>query len=220
VDANVGEPRVAYRETVLESARAEDRHVARIGDRSVSGHVIVEVRPQRSSVRPVVVWEAQDPAGAGLRRFENAIRESLLAAAETGPLAGYPMTYLEIAVLGGSVAEDAAEAAYSIAAARALQKAVAAARPWVVEPHMRLDVTVPDESLGDVLADLQRRRADITEVLPHGGTTVVRGIVPLSRMMGYATAVRSLTQGRASYTLEPVEYRPLPEDEFRRMFAA
>jgi elongation factor G len=218
VPANVGEMRVAYREAVQEAVRVEERALLRAGERELFGHVLIDVRPHPAALQPVVKVELDAEKKKLLARFLPSIEESLRGSTETGAIAGYPVVYTEVALVGGTVAEHSAEVAYAAAAARAMQKALAEARAWVLEPHMRLEVTVPEEFFGPVAADLTRRHADITHVESHEGFKTIKGTVALSQMLGYSTAVRSLTQGRASYTLEPADYRPLPPEEFKARF--
>ncbi len=214
--ANIGEPRVAYRETVKTASRAEERCAIRAGEKTLFGHVALEIRPSRAAVAPHVVLELAPDVEKDLRRFIPAIREGALSAAGSGPVAGYPMVYVQIAVVGGSVSPESAEQAYSAAAVNAFSKALRQADAVLLEPHMRFEVTVPDEYSGGVIHELQRRGADILEMDAAGGTRFIRGHVPLSKMFGYTTTLRSLTQGRGSHILEPYEYRPLPPDEMAR----
>jgi len=211
--ANIGEPRVAYREAILAPARGEDRCVIRAGEKTLFGHVALELRPDRSSVSPQVRVELPSAVEKELRRFLPAIREGVLSAAGSGMIAGYPMIYLQIAVVDGTIAPESAEAAYSAAAVAAFGKALRQATSALMEPHMRFEVRAPDEYAGGVIHDLQRRGAEISEMDAEAGIRIIRGHVPLSRMFGYTTALRSLTQGRGQHLLEPHEYRPLPPEE-------
>jgi elongation factor G len=216
VPANVGEPRVAYREAILAPARAEERYTVRAGEKTLFGHVALELRPSPGTLVPAMKVELPPEREKELRRFLPAIKEGALSAAGSGALAGFPMIYLEVAVVGGSVTPESAEQAYSAAAVNAFAKALREAPSTILEPHMKFEVTVPDEYAGGVLNDLQRRGAEITDVSAAGGARAIRGHVPLSKMFGYTTTLRSLTQGRGQHLLEPFEYRPLPPEELER----
>ncbi|HKS17159.1 MAG TPA: elongation factor G, partial [Planctomycetota bacterium] len=144
------------------------------------------------------------------------ISEGLLSAAGSGPVAGYPMTYLRCILLGGTATTDSADPAYSAAAAQAFRAAVGKVSATVLEPHMTFEVTVPDEYVGDIINDLNKRGAEIGSMDSAPGAKIVRGHVPLSQMFGYASRMRSLTQGRGGYTLEPFEYKPVPANERSR----
>ena len=220
VPAKVGEMRVAYREAVQGKVRIDERALVHAGDKELFGHVVIEVRPNPGSLQPTVSNELDADQKKLMARYLATIEETLKGGTETGAIAGYPVVYTQVALVGGSVGETSADVAYATAAGRAMQKALQQARSWILEPHMRLQLTVPEEYFGPVTSDLTRRRADITAVETHEAVKVINGTVALSQMLGYSTAVRSLTQGRAGYTLEPADYRPLPEDEFRAKFGS
>jgi elongation factor G len=214
--ANVGEPRVAYKETILSAARGEERYLVKAGEKTLFGHVAIELRPSRASIAPTVAVELEPALEKELRRYLPAIREGLLSASGSGAIAGFPMIYLEIALRGGSVATESSDVAYSAAAVNAFGKALRETTSTILEPHMKFEVTVPDEYAGGVINDLQRRGADITEMGATAGARLVRGHVALSKMFGYTTTLRSLTQGRGQHVLEPYEYKPLPPEELQR----
>ena len=135
----------------------------------------------------------------------------------SGAVAGFPMIYLEIAVVGGSISPESAEQAYSSAAVTAFGKALRAADSTILEPHMKFEVNVPDEYSGGVIHDLQRRGAEIGEMdVTPGGGRAIRGHVALSKMFGYTTRLRSITQGRGQHNMEPFQYRKLPASELKR----
>jgi elongation factor G len=211
VAARLREPRVAYKETPQVAAEGEATCAVTLGDKSVFGQVRVRVSPSKKQVAPRIVEALLgDEARKLLGRFLPAIRNGLASEAERGPVAGFPLIYAEIAVLGGSVSPQSAEAAYSAAAANALRDALVRTNAVVVEPHMKLEVTSPTDSVGDIISDLNRRGATITDLRAvDAGRKVVSGHVPLSKMFGYATMMRSITGGLGTYTLEPFDYRPL-----------
>ncbi|MHC4606959.1 MAG: elongation factor G, partial [Planctomycetota bacterium] len=217
VPARTGEPRVAFKETILAGSAAEKRHVFRMGEKNVFGHVAVEIRPSKAEVSPTVVTDLPQDLERPMRPYVKAVEDGLRSAVESGNIAGYPMIYLEVRFVGGSVAPDSAEAAYSAAAVNAFRKALQATQSAVLEPHMRFEVTAPAEYVGDVLNDLNRRGAEIQDMEAQEGAKVLRGNVPLSKMFGYATSIRSLTQGRGSHTMEPLDYRAVPEAELKQM---
>ena len=211
VGARLREPRVAYKEIPQTPAEGEGTCAVKLGDKSVFGHVRVRITPSPAQVAPRITEELPgEPSHKLLARFLPAIRNGLLSEAECGPVAGYPLIHAEIALLDGTVTAESAEAAYSVAAANALRDALFRTNATVVEPHMRFVVTVPAESVGDIIHDLNRRGADITEMRTgDGAQKVLLGNVPLSKMFGYATRMRSITGGLGAYTLEPFEYRPV-----------
>jgi elongation factor G len=214
--ASVGQPRVAYRETITRAAKGEERVVLKVGEKQIFGHVALELRPAPETLLPTVTTEIAGELEKDFRRFLPAAKEGALSAAGSGPVAGFPLIYLQIAITGGSVTPDSVEHAYSSAAVTAFGKAVREAGADILEPHMRFEVTVPEEFAGGVINDLQRRGAEISDMSPAGELRVVKGHVPLSKMFGYTTTLRSLTQGRGQHALEPFEYRPLPAEERAR----
>jgi elongation factor G len=216
VPANLGKPRVAYRESPRTSAKSVQRRELKVGEKTLFGHVVLELRPDRSSVAPTFAVEIDPILEKDLRKFIPSIKDGALSSAGSGVIAGYPVVYAKVALVGGSVTTDSAEQVYTAAAADAVAQALRDAECELLEPHMKFDVTVPDEFAGGVLHDLQRRGADITDMGTVGGARSIRGNVPLSKMFGYTTTLRSLTQGRGQHALEPFEYRPLPADEAKR----
>jgi elongation factor G len=216
VPAKIGEPRVAYREAIQAPAEAEERYTVKAGEKTLFGHVRIRLEPDRTAVAPVFEARLDYEGEKALKRFVPSVSEGLLSAAGSGPIAGYPMTYLRCALTGGTATVDSAEPAYSAAAAQAFRAAVAKVPATVLEPHMTFEVTVPDEYVGDIINDLNKRGAEIESMESAPGAKVVRGHVALSQMFGYASRMRSLTQGRGGYTLEPFEYRPVPANERSR----
>ncbi len=214
--ANVGTPRVAYKEAIRRPSRAEDRTTIRAGEKTLFGHVAVELRPDPGALAPAVVVELPPDLEKDLRKFLPSIREGLLSAAGSGAIAGFPLVYLRIAVVGGSVSPESAEQAYSAAAVHAFGRALEGAESRILEPHMRFEVEVPNEYSGGVINDLQRRGADIREMGTAGEARLILGHVALSKMFGYTTTLRSLTQGRGKHVMEPFEYRPIPAEEMRK----
>ncbi len=211
VDAHVGRPQVAYRETITRPARAEGRFVRQTGGRGQYGHVWVEVEPlPRGSGIQI---EDRIVGGVIPREFIPAIEAGIREAAETGPLAGYPVVDIHVAIVDGSYHEvDSSEMAFKIAGSMALKNALAKAGPELLEPYMQVEVVTPEEFLGDVIGDLSGRRAHIEGMEIRANAQVVKAKVPLAAMFGYATDLRSLTQGRATYSMEFSHYAPVPRD--------
>jgi elongation factor G len=218
VPATLREPRVAYKEAILAPARAEERYTVKAGEKTLFGHVDLEVVPNREAVAPRFTVMLDAETEKALRRYVPAIKDGALSAAESGPKLGNPLIYLEIRLVGGSVTPESSENAYSAAAAHAMRRALERTSVALLEPHMRFDINVPDEYAGAILNDLQKRSAVIDEMLTEPGTKRLRGNVALSKMFGYETVRRSLTQGRGGCVLEPFEYRPVPEHELKARF--
>ena len=209
VAANVGKPQVSYRETIRRSAEGNGRFVRQTGGKGQYGHVVLTLEPGEKGSG----YEFVDKIVGGtipreyMRAVEHGIRETL----ETGVYAGYPMVDVKAIVHDGSYHEvDSSEMAFKIAASMAVKDAVPKARPVVLEPMMRVEVTMPEEFMGDVIGDLNSRRGQIEGMDPRGTTQVVRASVPLSEMFGYATDLRSMTQGRASNSMELSHYAEVP----------
>ncbi len=210
VDGNIGQPRVAYRETIRRAAGGVGRFVRQTGGHGQFGHVVVEMEPGESGSGIVV--EDKITGGAIPREFipsaESGIREAL----KTGPLSGFQMIDIKVSMVDGSSHEvDSSQVAFQIAGSMAAKDAVSKARPLLLEPIMSLEVVTPGEFLGEVLGDLGRRRAAIRNIEGQGEIQVVKAAIPLGESFGYANAIRSLTQGRASYNMEFENYEPAPE---------
>ncbi len=217
VNANVGKPRVAYRETVTKASEGEGKFQKSFGQagKNQYGHVVLVVAPIDSSE---VKFENVVPKDVIPLRFAQAVEDSVKASAQSGPLMGYPLLSLSIRLAGGSHHHaDSTEVAFAAAASMAFEEAMKKAEPTILEPMMRFDVYIPEEHMGDVINDLNSRKAQIEEIGEEAGTRVIRGKVPLSRMFGYTTDLRSLTRGRGSCTMEPFKYRPVPPEELKSM---
>jgi elongation factor G len=218
VDANVGKPRVSYKETVTTAARARGEHIQVAGGKNQ--FAVVELRVGPHSHGSGILFEVDAPHGVIPKEFLPAIEDGVRSAAESGPLAGYVMVSVKATLVGGEAHDnESTDVAFTAAASRAFREAVERAEPVLLEPIMRLEVMVPDESLGDIVTDLHGRRAEIDDISVRSGVRVVKGTAPLSEMFGYATAIRSLSQGRATYTMEPHAYAPVPEHISRMIVA-
>jgi elongation factor G len=214
--ANVGKPRVAYKEAITRAARERKSRTHTVGEKQLFGDVQLEVRPVRDAIQPTFVVELPMDLEKDMRKYVPSIRSGALSAAGSGAIAGFPVIYLQIALVGGSVTTNSAEEMYTAAATDALGAALEKAASQILEPHMKFDVTTPDDYAGGVINDLQRRGADITDMSPIAGAKVVKGNVALSKMFGYTTMLRSLTQGRGQVSMEPYEYRPIPAEEMKK----
>jgi elongation factor G len=210
VQANAGKPVVAYRESVQVAAAGEFTFARDFGGRSHFGQVVVQVAPrERNSGNQVALKVSKEVIPA---EFHDAIQEGLNDALMTGVLGNYPLVDLEVTVTGGTAHPvDSSEMAFRTAAVMALRAAVGQAVPVLLEPIMKLEVVAPDENLGDVMNDLNGRRGRIREIEARDGVQLVHVDVPLAEMFGYATTLRSLTKGRASYTMEPYRFEAVPE---------
>jgi elongation factor G len=214
--ANVGTPRVAYKEAIQAPSKAEERTTIHAGEKILFGHVALELRPDPANLQPAVSVDLPYEIEKDLRKYLPSIKEGVLSASGSGAIAGFPLIYLQIVITGGSVTTESVEQAYSAAAVTAFGKALKATKSVILEPHMRFEVTVPDDFAGGVINDLQRRGAEITDMTATTGAKVVKGHVALSKMFGYTTTLRSLTQGRGQHMMEPFEYKALPAEEMKR----
>jgi elongation factor G len=216
VRARFGRPRVSYRETVLRTGRAVGDFDRRIGDAQVTGRAEVEVavRPRPPGIRgaPPVELELAGTVLGLSQDLQRITREAVLSACSGGGPRGYPMMDVRARVLSVALS-DAPDPSVPLLAAvtLAMRRAFAAAGTALLEPVMRLDVRAPEESVGSVIKDLGARRAEIRETALAGPFALVRALVPLAEMFGYSTQVRSLTQGRGSFSMEPFDYQPVPE---------
>jgi elongation factor G len=210
VEANVGRPQVAYKETVRRTAKAEGRYVRQTGGRGQYGHVVLEIEP----LEPGAGFEFANKIVGGVvpREYVPAIEAGVKEALEGGILAGYPIIDVGVKLVDGSYHEvDSSEIAFKIAGSMGLKAAVQKAEPTLKEPVMAVEIVTPDEYLGDIIGDLNSRRGRIEGMEPaSGGTQVIKAQVPLAEMFGYATVIRSVTQGRASYSMEPSHYEEVP----------
>lgn len=216
VAAHVGKPQVAYKETITRPARAEGKFIRQTGGKGHYGHVWIEVEPL--SPGSGFVFEDKVVGGAIPKEYIPAIKQGIKEAMESGVLAGYPMVDIKAAVFDGSYHEvDSSEMTFKVAASIAFKEAVQEAEPILLEPVMQIEVVVPEEYTGAVVKDLTSRRAKIEEITVRADAQAVRATVPLSEMFGYATDLRSLSQGRAVYTMEFSHYEPVPEQVAEKM---
>jgi elongation factor G len=210
VDANVGRPQVAYRETITRPARAEGRFVRQSGGRGMYGVCVLEIEPLEPGAG--FEFENKTVGGSVPREYVGPIEAGVKEAMEGGVVANYPMVDVRVKLVDGSYHEvDSNEMAFKMAGSIGFREAARKGAPQVLEPVMRVEVTTPDDYLGDVVGDLNRRRGQIQGMEPRGNTQTVRALVPLAEMFGYATDLRSATSGRASYSMEFEHYQPVPK---------
>jgi elongation factor G len=209
VDANVGKPQVAYRETIRRTAEAEGRFVRQSGGHGQFGVVDLRIEPLPKGTGFEFADETK--GGAIPRNFIPAVEDGVKAAMETGVLAGYPMVDIRAILCDGKYHEvDSSELAFKIAGSMAFKDAAEKAHPVLLEPVMEVEVVTPQEFMGDVIGDLNSRRGKILEMESRAGAQVIAARVPLATMFGYATRLRSITQGRATYTMQFAVYEPVP----------
>jgi elongation factor G len=209
VQARVGRPQVAYRETVTARAEVDRRFVREVGGRGQYGHVRLSVEPATRGAGVTV--ENRAPGNELPREFVGAVRTGVLEAAERGVVGGFQMVDVTVFLLGGSHHQvDSSDAAFKTAAFQGFREAAQAARPIVLEPLMSVEVVCPVADVGDVIGDLSARRGKITGIETRSGVQVVAGQVPLASMFGYATDLRSRTQGRATFSMQFLEYAEMP----------
>ena len=209
VSANVGKPQVAYKETLACVAGGEGRFETQGGGKEQYGHVILELIPEKrgSGTKFESQVEAEQIPAEFLEAIERGVRDSL----DSGPLIGYPMVDITARLVGGSYDEDSStEMAFGVAATMACRKAAAAGEPILLEPLMAIEVITPEDYLGEVINDLNRKRAQIEGVEADRSSQVVKASVPLSEMFGYSTSLRSATQGRATFTMQFKEFAEVP----------
>ena len=219
VDANIGRPQVAYRETIVKDvANVEYRYVKQTGGKGQYGHVVINLEP----TGPGGGYEFVDQTkgGAVPREYIPSVDAGIEAALESGVLAGYPLVDVRATLVDGSShAVDSSEMAFKIAGSLAAQEAARRAGVKLLEPVMSVEVVTPEEYLGDVIGDLNSRRGQIGEMGQRGNARVIRSFVPLAEMFGYATDLRSRTQGRATYTMQFHAYQPVPESIAKEIVA-
>jgi len=209
VQARVGRPQVAYKETITRPARAEGKFIRQTGGRGQYGHIWLEISPQERGRG--FSFESKIVGGVVPREYLPAVEVGVREAMDTGVLAGFPMIDVAVKAVDGSYHEvDSSEMAFKIAGSLAFKEAARKAHPVLLEPVMQVEVVVPEEYMGDVLGDLNARRGQIEGLEERGNVQVIRARVPLAEMFGYATDLRSLTQGRATYVMQFDRYEEVP----------
>jgi len=210
VDANVGKPQVAYKETIRREVEQEGKFVRQTGGRGQYGHVWITLEP----LKPGGGFEFKDGTkGAPIpKEFVPAVEKGIREAFEGGVLAGYPLVDVKATLIDGSYHDvDSSEIAFKIAGSMAAKEGAAKAKPIILEPIMAVEVVVPEEFMGEVMGDLSSRRGRIQGMDSRAGAQVINAHVPLAQMFGYSTDLRSKTQGRATYTMQFAHYEPVPQ---------
>ena len=209
VGCNVGNPQVAYRETIRKAVESEGKFVRQSGGRGQYGHCWLKLEPQEPGAG--FVFENKVVGGSVPREFIGPIENGVKEAMETGVIAGYPMVDIKVTVFDGSYHDvDSSEMAFKIAGSMGFKEGAKKASPALLEPYMKVEVTIPESYMGDIIGDLNSRRGRIDGMEAVGGAQVVRAFVPLSQMFGYATDMRSRTQGRGTYSMEFDHYEEVP----------
>jgi len=210
VEAQVGQPQVAYRETLTKKIRSVGKFISQSGGRGQYGHCVLEMEPQETPGTGIT-FEDKIKSGAIPREFIPAVKQGVIGSAKSGVLAGYPVTDVKVFLVDGSFHEvDSSELAFQMAGSLAFSDGLKKAGPILLEPIMDMEVVVPEEFMGQVIGDLSSRRARIISLAQRLNLRTIRANIPLSEVFNYATVIRSLTQGRASYTMEPSFYSEVP----------
>ena len=208
VDCNVGKPQVAYKETIKKTVKAEGKFIRQSGGHGQYGHCLIEMSPSEDGYS----FENAIVGGAIPKEYIAPIDNGIQGAAESGVVAGYPVINFKVKLYDGSYHEvDSSEMAFKIAASMAFKNAMSKANPVLLEPVMRVEITVPEEYMGDVMGDINSRRGRIEGMTPRSGAEIIKSFVPLSEMFGYATSLRSRTQGRGVYSMTFDHYEEVPK---------
>jgi len=219
VDANVGKPQVAYRETIRATVKTEGKFIRQSGGRGQYGHVWLELEPQE----PGAGFEFVDKivGGAVPREYIPAVGKGIVEAMGNGVLAGYPMVDIKATLYDGSYHDvDSSEMAFKIAGSMGFKAGTSQAKPVLLEPIMKVEVVTPEDYMGDIVGDLNRRRGRVQGMTDRSGAKVIDAEVPLSEMFGYATHVRSMSQGRANYTMQFEHYEEVPNNITKEIIAS
>jgi len=211
VAAHVGRPEVAYKETLISPVEVEERFVKQTGGRGQYAHVIIQFEPLPRGEG--FIFEDRVKGGAIPGEFIPAVREGIEEAMQSGPLAGYPVVDLKASLLGGSFHPvDSSDLAFKTAGMKALYSALRRGGVELLEPIMEVEIISPNEYLGEVVDDVKVRRGEIKAIEGRNSAQILRAEIPLAETFGYATRLRSLTQGRAVYSLKFARYEPVPEE--------
>lgn len=210
VECTVGKPQVSYKETIRNKVKVEGKFIRQSGGRGQYGHVWIELEPLEPGKG--IEFESKIVGGVVPKEYIKPVEEGIREAAESGVLAGYPVIDFKATLVDGSYHEvDSSEMAFKIAGSMAFKEGCKQAKSVILEPIMRVEITVPEEYMGDVIGDVNSRRGRLEGMEPEGGNQVIRSFIPLSEMFGYATDLRSKTQGRGTYSMEPSHYEEVPK---------
>ena len=210
VEANIGKPQVAYKETIRKKVQAEGKFVRQSGGRGQFGHVWLEIGPNEKGKG--FEFENKIVGGVVPKEYIRPVEQGIIEAMKNGVLAGYPVEDVKVTLFDGSYHEvDSSEMAFKIAGSIGFKEGARKANPVILEPIMAVEVVTPEEYMGDVMGDLNSRRGKIEGMVPRKDAQVIRAHVPLSEMFGYSTTLRSMTQGRAIYSMEISHYDEAPK---------
>ncbi|MDN3515775.1 MAG: elongation factor G [Candidatus Brocadia sp.] len=213
VDANVGAPKVSYRETIGKKVEVEGKFIQQTGGHGQYGHVWITLEPFKGE--EPVTFEDDIVGGKIPKQYVRSVEKGIRETATTGVAGGYSLIDIKVTLTDGSTHPvDSSDLAFYTAASIALRKGVEMAKSILLEPIMSLEIVVPEQYMGDVISEIHSRRANILEMGTRGNLRVIKGDVPLAEMFGYSTVLRSITQGRGTFTMEPLEYRPAPAKAF------
>jgi elongation factor G len=216
VDAKVGKPEVAYRETITKPCAGEGKFIRQTGGHGQYGHIVLEAAPGEKGSGIVV--ESEIKGGAVPREYVRAATQGIEESCTSGPLGGYSMVDMKVVIKDGSYHEvDSSDMAFKVAGSMAIKDAMRHGNPVLLEPIMDVEVTTPAEFLGDVIGDINARRGKVREMESRPDSHIVRASVPLAEMFGYATAMRSLSRGRASYSMEPACFEKVPKQKEEKL---
>jgi elongation factor G len=213
VEANIGRPQVAYRETIRKRAeKVEARFVRQTGGRGQYGHVVINIEP--GAPGSGFIFEDKIVGGSIPREYIGSVEAGVLGALDSGVLAGYPVIDLKVELIDGSYHDvDSSEMAFKIAGSMALKEGIRKAKPVLLEPIMDVEVVTPSDYMGDIIGDLSARRGKVGGMTERAGARVIGASVPLGEMFGYATRLRSLSQGRAVFTMQFAHYDEVPKSK-------
>ena len=219
VEANVGKPQVAYKETIKKPVKVEGKFVRQSGGKGQYGHVWIEVEPNEQGKG--YTFESKIVGGSVPKEYIKPADEGIQEAMKTGVLAGYPVVDVKVALVDGSYHDvDSSEMAFHIAGSMAFKEACRQGGAVILEPIMKVEITVPEEYMGDVIGDVSSRRGRLEGMEAVSGNQVIRSFIPLSEMFGYATDLRSKTQGRGTYAMEPSHYEEVPKSVFETIVSS
>ena len=219
VECNVGKPQVAYKETIREAVRVEGKFIRQSGGRGQYGHVWLEMEPLEPGTG--IEFESKIVGGVVPKEYIKPVEEGIREAAESGVLAGYPVIDFKATLVDGSYHDvDSSEMAFKIAGSMAFKEGARKGKSVILEPIMKVEVTVPEEYMGDVIGDINSRRGKMEGMEARSGSQIIRGFIPLSEMFGYATDLRSKTQGRGTYAMEPSHYEEVPKSVLETLVAS
>ncbi len=219
VECNVGKPQVAYKETIREAVKVEGKFIRQSGGRGQYGHVWIEMEPLEPGKG--IEFESKIVGGVVPKEYIKPVEEGIREAAESGVLAGYPVIDFKATLVDGSYHDvDSSEMAFKIAGSMAFKEGAKKGKSVILEPIMRVEVTVPEEYMGDVIGDINSRRGRMEGMEARNGSQIIRGFIPLSEMFGYATDLRSKTQGRGTYAMEPSHYEEVPKSVLETIIAS